>query len=112
MRCVRKDCAAPPFVLLGDVHGDRGPDVGVRSGVEYFEWPERFTLERIVLQARDETAFVSQPRRRVVVGMATFPIGQDHGVRLEFANHASDCGLELVAHLEVRVRQAEIASPR
>src|SRR5690348_11596490 len=83
---VSENGAAALLELGGDVDDKSGADVGVRDGVEDFEGPKGFAVERKLLEAGQEAAFVAQRRGVVMVGMARFPIGQNYGVRLEIAD--------------------------
>ena len=110
LRFVGKNGAAAAFILLRDVHGERGSRGGVGGGVKNFERPKRSAFHWIGFEPGNEGGFETQIRRVVVIGVAAFPVRQDDRVRLEFAKHFRDGDFEVVSEGEARIGKAEIAA--
>src|ERR1700716_2293980 len=69
-------------------------------------------LKRHLGKPRQKRRFISENRRRVVVGMAALPIRKNQQARALLAKHASDFQTILPGVFDAAVRDIERVSPR
>jgi hypothetical protein len=81
-----EDGTATLLEMWSDVYDEGGADCGESGRIENFERAMRFAVERQLLKAGEEAAFVAKSGSVVVVGMAGFPIGKDDRFRTELAD--------------------------
>ncbi len=111
LRAVGKDGSMTGRVLFRDVDDEGGRHTFEGRGVENFEGTIGFAVEGKLLEACEKAAFVAKRGGVVVIGMARFPIGENHGPGAELSNDLRQAEFILPRWLDVRIRNTEISAP-